>query len=415
MSGKYEQQWQEALAGATIQPSEGLWRNIANNLDKERGRNNWLTILLIAATVTVAMAFPLTIGNSSYESRPDIRKYIGQDDKGLIESGTKGIAENEYSSGLLAREPAPVLPTNNSHEINSNSATRNHVVEIVNKGEPTPVDVFNLSAVPIRGVGLSEFSLVQTMPVANIDDYYFIPFYVSSKVTSKRSMLASLNMGTGSLAAGSGFNGFGAMKADFSEASLSNDAVADQRTETAGTTTYFGVGVELPLGKRWSFLSGLGYLAQNSTGTSNVVLDNGNGYNPLGVYDPILPGTVYLSEPYDYSVTNTYINVPLTFKYPFINRKLKFRGGIGLSTDFMIGHAVSAVSYGKTQYNPAIMGYNTFALAGLINLDISYSLNNQYSVAFETGLRRGFTSIDDNKNYYPSSFTVGIIFFYKIQ
>ena len=57
MRGLYEQQWQEAMAGAAIQPSEGLWDNIAASLDNERGRNHWVTILLIAATVTVAFAF----------------------------------------------------------------------------------------------------------------------------------------------------------------------------------------------------------------------------------------------------------------------------------------------------------------------------------------------------------------------
>ena len=69
MRGLYEQQWQEAMSGATIHPSEDLWNNIASSLDKESGRHNWVTILLIAATVTMAFAFPLTIGNSSLHIR----------------------------------------------------------------------------------------------------------------------------------------------------------------------------------------------------------------------------------------------------------------------------------------------------------------------------------------------------------
>jgi hypothetical protein len=54
-------------------------------------------------------------------------------------------------------------------------------------------------------------------------------------------------------------------------------------------------------------------------------------------------------------------------------------------------------------------------LAGLINLDISYSLTDQYAVALETGWRKGFTSIDVSKDYYPSSFTIGLILFYQFK
>ena len=86
MSGLYEQQWQDALAGAAIQPSDGLWDNIANELDGKRGRHNWVTILLIAATVTVAFAFPLTIGNSSLQIRESLEPSIAQNEGGNTSS-----------------------------------------------------------------------------------------------------------------------------------------------------------------------------------------------------------------------------------------------------------------------------------------------------------------------------------------
>ena len=229
-------------------------------------------------------------------------------------------------------------------------------------------------------------------------------------------MLASLNMGTGSLSANNGFGGFGLQSADLAEAPGGlNSSFSDDRVENPGSTYYFGAGIEMPIGKRWSILAGLGYLAQNASGTSNIVLDVGSGNQPLGAYDPIIPGTIFLSESYNYSVTNSYINVPVTFKYPFINRKIKFRGGIGISTDFMISHVVNSEAYGKANYNPASMDYRTVVLGGLINLDISYSLSRQYSVALETGWRKGFTAIDVSKDYYPSSFTLGLILFYKIK
>ena len=223
-------------------------------------------------------------------------------------------------------------------------------------------------------------------------------------------------MGTGSLSAGNGFGGLNFESADaaYMTSDIGN-GFTDNRTENPGSTYYFGLGAELPIGKRWSFLAGVGYLAQNASGASNIILDAGHGNQPLGAYDPIVPGTIFLSESYSYSVTNGYINVPLTFKYPIVNRKIKFRVGMGVSTDFMISHVLDSDAYGKASYDPASMDYKTVVLSGLVNFDLSYSLNNHYSVALETGLRKGITAIDNNKDYYPSSFTVGLVLFYKIR
>ena len=439
MSGLYEQQWQEAMAAAAIQPSDGLWDKIANDLDSKRGRHNWVTILLIAATVTVAFAFPLTIGNSSLQNRENLEHTIAQEKGGITnsessdsssgsDSGVDKIVQNN-DNGLITAKTDDNSNQDNALK-NINAEQNEHLLVRATEEEESSVksrdikpnkSVYGAETISVNsssaiGFGMEEFDLDNSLVVADMNDYYFIPYYLPSTGGSGRSLLASLNMGTGSLSAGNGFSGFGMKSADFAEAAADlNAGFSDERVENSGNTYYFGAGVELPIGKRWSLLAGIGYLAQKASGTSNIVLDVGNGNQPLGAYDPIVQGTIFLSESYNYSVTNSYINVPLTFKYPFVNRKIKFRGGIGISTDFMISHDLNSDTYGKASYSPASMDYKTVVLAGVINLDLSYSLNKQYAVALETGLRKGFTSIDENKDYYPSSFTVGLVLFYKIR
>lgn len=429
MRGLYEQHWQEAMAEAAIQPSAELWDNIAANLDNERGRNHWVTILLIAATVTVAFAFPLTIGNSELESRNTMQQYITQTDK-------NNAVENDYSK--LANEDDKTLMDNNKDQSANSKAVaeleENDKIAVLisksgqneklqdksfdqgsNQSLSTATALALNSSATVK-VGLSSFDLGNTLTLADVDNYYFIPYYLPFDGRVERSLLASLNMGTGSLSANNGFGSLVMNSADFAEAPGGlNNVLSDDRVENPGSTYYFGAGIEMPIGKRWSLLAGLGYLAQKASGTSNIVLDVGDGNQPLGAYDPIVPGTIFLSESYNYSVTNSYINLPITFKYPFINRKIKFRGGVGISTDFMISHVVNSEAHGKANYNPASMDYRTVVLGGLINLDISYSLSSQYSVALETGWRQGFTAIDFSKDYYPSSFTLGLILFYKIK
>jgi outer membrane protein with beta-barrel domain len=432
MKGIYEQQWQDAFAGVSVQPSEGLWEKIASDLDSDRGRHIWVTILLIAASVTLAFAFPLTIGNSSFEIRDNLDYKVAQeaesDIEGLPAESDGDIAgivseedREETNSGKMtfqAPKSETIARSNKEKLMADLSTAENKAGKTFSNKDVAVSSGFTAnigSGSEVSGYGMADFSLGTTLNLADINDHYFIPYYLPAKSVD-RNLLASLNMGTGSLSANSGFGGLGLLNADAAEASFNNSTpINDERVENSGSTLYFATGVELPLGKRWSFLAGLGYLAQRADGTSNIVLEEGNISRPLSAYDPIGPGTIFLGESYSYSVTNSYINVPLTIKYPFVNRKIKFRGGIGISTDFMISHTVDSDAYGKANYKPATMDYNTVALSGLVNLDLSYSLNNDYSIALEAGLRKGFTAIDKNKGYYPSSFTVGLVLFYKIQ
>ena len=430
MRGLYENQWQEAMAGAVIQPSDNLWDNIASRLDKDKGRHNWVTILLIAATVTVAFAFPLTIGNSELESQENIQPSITQTDKNNAtkiedEKLLAGETDEALNESKLDQEAISEIDVEEELEDNTatliskstqNEKSQEKLINSANNQSLSTSTSITVSSSSTAKYGLSSIDFGNTLTFADIDSYYFIPYYLPAGESANRNMLASLNMGTGSLSAKGDFGSFGMNSAEFAQAPDGlNNVISDDRVENPGSTYYFGAGMEMSIGKRWSILAGVGYLAQKASGTSNIVLDAGNGNQPLGAYDPIVPGTIFLSESYNYSVTNSYINVPITFKYPFVNRKIKFRGGVGISTDFMISHTLNSDTYGKASYKPASMDYRTVVLAGLINLDISYSLSNQYSVALETGWRKDFTAIDVSKDYYPSSFTIGLILFYKIK
>jgi hypothetical protein len=415
MRGYYEKQWQNAFDGASIQPSDALWGNIESSVADNNSNRMWMTILLIAATVTIAFAFPLTIGNSSFEARPENFQNLSQ-----VEVNEKEAQYSNKVNNLASAQNNNQIASINNNRTDS-GAPLISVTSVKNTSEVgnTLIDenmppVANLANT--HGYGLSSLDMGVDIPDKQLGRYYLIPYYIPFN-KEKRNLLASLNMGAGSSSAGSGFSGLGAYESADMLASepMAGSMDSDNRNESNGSTYYIGAGVELPIGNKWSLLSGLGYLTQTAIGTSNIVLDNGENYLPLGAYDPILPGTVFLTESYDYTVKNSYINIPLTLKYSVINRKFKLRTGFGLSTDFMLSHNLSSDGYGSANYNPSLMDFKPVVLVGLINLDISYSLNNHYSVALETGLRKGFTAVDNSQEYYPSSFTVGIILFYKIQ
>lgn len=419
MKGNYEYSWQEAMAGATIEPSEALWDNIASNLDKERGRNYWVTLLMIAATVTMAFALPLTMGRLDYDSRPTHDLQIGQttepseqitNNKPQIANNTETPIDNKQL-GVDNKQLSELLTNKNQLTNNSQNTTDNYQFA-TNNSQAT----INTKSVSTQRV--TDLQNLGNAQLAPIESYYMVPYFMPVKNDdfSNTNLLASLNMGTGSV---SNTTGSPKLEALFAQNDQSPDVSGfksyDNRSEEAGTAYYLGGGVEFPLGKRWRLLTGLGYRAQHAQGTSNIVSENGNNYQPLGAYAPITSGTAFLSESYSYSATNSYLSIPVAFKYPFIQKRVMLRAGLGVSSDLMLSHRISSDAYGSASYSPKSQEYKTFLLGGIATLDISYNLNKQYAIAFETGYRRGITAMDKNKEYYPSSFTVGIILFYKIK
>jgi hypothetical protein len=202
--------------------------------------------------------------------------------------------------------------------------------------------------------------------------------------------------------------------ADF-ESGYLNNTQGDIRSEEGGTTYSSGLGAEIPLGKKWSIISGVGYMIQRAPGTSNIVYDDNGNYVPLGAYSAIKPGTIFLSESYSYTAVNRFVNIPLVVKYPIVDRKFKLRLGAGFSNDLMIQNTITTQEYAEVKNSVGDTNYAPYGITGILNLDLRFKLTDNYALAFETGLRKGFTSINSSGNRYPTSFNVGIMLFYHFR
>jgi len=419
MKGLYEKKWQQAAEGAKIEPSAALWDNIASNLDMEKGRNYWVTLLLIAATVTLAFSFPLTIGDSAFKIRQHSSQPVAQLD--AINNSNSGTSLS-FNTISVGNKPTSNLVSKNKKEANN---TQNHLTSSTGKSQNTlPAirkndnsDFYLIKEAKAQGVGFGSLNWDTDFQPANLNNYYIIPYFMPLKNPEGRNLLASLNMGTGSSSTSGGLLNNATERVEAMSLSAESDNFNNvvEQSESKGAAFYIGAGIELPIGNRWSLLTGIGYLAQKAEGVNNVVIDTKKGYQPLSIYAPTGLGSVFLNESYRYTLTNNYISIPVTIKYPIINRRIKFRAGAGISTDFMLSHTISSKSYKKASYKPSEVDYNPIVLSGLVNFDVSYNINRHYSIAFETGVRKGVTPIDKNKDFYPSSFTGGIVLSYKIQ
>ena len=444
MNGTYEHSWQEAMAGATIEPSEALWNNIASSMDTDRGRNYWVTLLLIAATISIAFAIPLSMGTLDYNAQPNHNIQIGQateptdqiiNNKNQVTNNAssqsptnqntitpitneqlaisnKQLKELSKDKNQVTNNASSQSPTNqntltpianeqlatNNKQLNESTANKNqnavNAQTIIAKTQFADNPTANNQILATNSLkqteanGSIELSRLGTTRLSEIESYYFVPYFMPIEKDKFKgtNLLASLNMGTGSVSN----NPPGG---SFAEALFANDQTPNlndvnknttERSENPGTAYYIGAGVEFPLGKKWSLLTGLGYRAQHAMGTSDLIFESEGVEKPLGAYAPIVAGTSFLSNSYEYSVTNSYLSVPVAFKYPFINKRVMLRGGLGVSTDFMLSHKISSEAYGNASYSPEEQNYQRLLLGGVATIDLSYSLNNQYSIAFET-------------------------------
>ncbi len=409
MKGLYEKKWQKAAEGAKIEPSAALWNSIASNLDMKKGRNYWVTLLLVAATVTLAFSFPLTIGDSAFKLRQHSNQPVAQLD---TVSNSNGGTNINTGTKLVSNLNSKNNNKSNTQSYSISSAEKSqHTALVINKNNDS--NLYFIKEVKAQGVGFGSLNWDINFQLANLNSYYIIPYFMSLKKSENRNLLASLNMGTGSSSTSGGLFNNATNRVEAMSLSAKSDAL--EQSESKGAAFYMGAGIELPIGNRLTLLTGIGYLAQKAEGVNNVVIDTKKGYQPLSIYAPIGLASVFLSEPYRYTLTNNYISIPIAIKYPIINRKIKFRAGAGISTDFMLSHTISSEPYQKATYKPNEAGYNSIVLSGLVNFDVSYNINRHYSIALETGVRQGITPIDKSNKLSPSSFTAGIILFYKIQ
>lgn len=414
MKSLYEHNWEKAVEGAKVNPSDALWDNIVSTLDKEQGRNYWVTILMIAATISIAFSFPLTIGDSATKVRLSETPAIAEQASTTKENQAEVAGKSEPLT-LKKSIAKTAFPIQNQSNLNSTKNSTHASTEAV---RPTNSNLASdiVLAEP-KNTGLNGIQFGSTYQLTNISSYYFIPYFMPIKKDDNTGLLASLNLGTGNSSKSNGIINNSVESANgFAFSDMNNTSQSNiEKNESNSTAFYIGAGIELPLGKKWAILTGIGYLSNKAEGVNNVVADNGNGYQPLSVYDPFEVGSVFLNESYQYAVSNNYISVPISVKYPIINRKIKLRAGAGIGTDFMLSHIVSSETYGKTSYKPEEIAYKPVVLSTLINMEVNYSINNQYAIALESGIRRGITPIDATNQFYPSSFTVGLVLFYKIR
>jgi hypothetical protein len=203
---------------------------------------------------------------------------------------------------------------------------------------------------------------------------------------------------------------------DFEKApGFSNAGDYANRSEEGGATFYLGIGAELPVSKRINLSFGLGYQNQRLNGTSNTIYEENGRQYPVGIYDPVLPGTIFLSESYEYVSNNQFVSLPLGAKYAIIDKRVKLRLGLGLSPDFMLSHKVMAVEYGSRSTQLSATAYNPIQLTALLNLDVLLPLRTNYGLAVETGLRQGMVPYVENGREYTTSINFGVILFYQIK
>jgi hypothetical protein len=413
---KYEQAWQKAFEPASVRPNPTVWAGIERALDAAPRNNGWLPLLLVAASISLAMALPLTIGDSRLPLEP----------------------HDDVLSSLQPRTTAPENSvTPNDADVHPQGENELYSDSPVTVAKPAG-SMANEDKVPLRQ-GLNRQNKVMPEYVVHaeepagvvpgdIGNYYLsavnIPHYLAAMarkvpVEADRPQLLAFNASGGSGSSGSSAE-IGSLRANsFSDMAQSAPAAVTSASVGEGSrrATVVGVGFELPVGQRSALQFGLNYFNNSADGTSNRLNLTNTDMEPLAYSDYVDNGMIFTDTPYEYTVSDHYLNLPVIFKYPFLQRKFMIRGGLGSGIDILLNHSVKSASYGRAGYSAGDVGMSPVWLNGVVNVDFGYWIAPKYLLSFETGYRLGFGLGSSNSNTanYQTNFTIGIKLNYQIK
>ena len=381
----FERSWQKAFDSAVLRPSPDVWAGVEKALDTNASSRGWLPILLVAASVSLAMALPFTIGESKlpfeqiYNDQGAQISKNNEAQKQLLDQNTSQTLGSEHTNGFANYDDGLNGAVSSESSQHNNLTLAEEVIE--NK-------ISELMDANAKGTQISKIGFYELM-VGDIP-YYLVGGMLPFEIKETRSQLLAVNIGGGSGNSSSqGGSDMFSSALETSDATTSNgfrNYTALPGSEENRRGIVVGFGFELPLSKRSALQFGLNYFNSRANGMSSRVVHSNNLITPLAHKDVVKEGMAYTDDLFSYSVTDNYINIPVVFKYPFLDRKLVIRGGIGTGIDILVNHVVNSDLYGNASYSGKSVALSPLWVNGVGNIDIGYWIVPRYLLSLEAGL-----------------------------
>nr|MCU0359010.1 PorT family protein [Cyclobacteriaceae bacterium] len=165
---------------------------------------------------------------------------------------------------------------------------------------------------------------------------------------------------------------------------------------TAGASYSFGLQVGGNISNRIVLLSGISYLNQNASYTSNLATTYASAKRAMLNDQAFIDLNTIPTSPYSVSSTLQYVSIPMQAGYMIVNRRFGWQLNGGVATDFFMQNTltpdndqIDAYSQGPGSESP----YRPVTFSGLAGTEISYRLADRYRIAINPGVRYALQSI----------------------
>ncbi len=434
---KFEEEWNNALDGAEMAPSENVWNSIDLKLAHAESGKMKKRVLFYQRLAAASILFALCLGAAGW--------FWNSDEAGANQLATNSVSTSEAGSSQLQLDNAKVtsgsenpinsagtvetsaagsklqpnqLRASEGNQLSKNSESgsskaiqtiavdRREVASLNNSqqgvehgtllSEQSGDDWGNVS---LATTGISPSMIrIKGKPVEQIESAR--TFKIAKKEEKQtdeqdRNWWASLNGSGGAYNQSSSSNSVATSL--FQQGATTSLNTVPKSTETGvGTSFSYGMSLGKKVAKRWVVMGGVNYLNQSIDYNSNIVLQDAS-QSKVFVADLASPTSNLASTtPYVLRNTNEFISVPMQAGYLLVNRKAGVQLNAGVAADIFYRNTMTDL---RGQFGSFSQGaddnsvYRNLNWTGLLGTELSYKMNKHYQVSLLPGFRYSFNSV----------------------
>lgn len=255
---------------------------------------------------------------------------------------------------------------------------------------------------------------------------YLMASASSSKKTNERTWLAfgaaagSYNPGNNASAANARVGQY----AQYGSTSFANQSAPQSNTRSSQGSAYsVGLSIGKKISERWLVQSGVNYMNQAISYTSNYASYTTTNEQTAFVadYASKTSAPLAITKPYKVNSSMEFISVPVQAGYMIINREFGLQWNAGVATDVFLRNTLKDQSGQSSKYSQGSgeeSPYRSINMAALTSTELSYKLGHQYRVSLVPGVRYSFHSIlksESGSGNKPLILDIGFRFRYIFQ
>ena len=177
-----------------------------------------------------------------------------------------------------------------------------------------------------------------------------------------------------------------------------------------------GIGFRARVHENWMLLTGVNYQQRSGSGTSYHVQNTSSGPTAWVGNPNQLPSNVVEASPYTVDHRLQYVSVPIQVGYVLMDDKVDVVVYGGISNDVLVGHKVSAPEENIASANVTDSStFRNYSLSGIVSAEVSYALNDNYSVSVFPQVRKTLTSLTKEVDTKPLALEMGVRLSYNIN